>query len=279
MTERDQQAEPSPAPPTEPAATEPAAEGFPIRWRRGRRIAAIGVVTIYDYAAIVAGALLAGSRRRRAAWQHRVFSRWCRRVTRILGVRVTVEGPVPRPPYLLVSNHLSWLDIFVLGGVVGGTYVARGDLDGWPIVGAVCRAGDTIWIDRTSKRDLLRVREEVEARMAEGAGVVFFAEGTTGPGDALLPFRASLLEVAAQSGEPVHYATLSYRTDPPAPPAVEAIPWIGDEPFMPSVRRILALSAADATLRFGPEPIADPDRKQLAARLREGMEAIFEPTR
>ncbi len=275
MTEREQHAEPSPA----PSAETPEPAGIRIRWRRGWRIAAIGVVTVYDYAAIVAGALLAGSRRRRAAWQHRVFSRWCRKVTRILGIRVAVAGPVPRPPYLLVSNHLSWVDIFVLGGVVGGTYVARGDLDGWPIVGAVCRAGDTIWIDRTSKRDLLRVREEVEARMAEGAGVVFFAEGTTGPGDALLPFRASLLEVAAQSGKAVHYATLSYRTDPPAPPAVEAIPWIGDEPFMPSVRRILALPAAGATLRFGPEPISDPDRKQLAARLRAGMEAIFEPTK
>lgn len=260
-------------------AADPPAGGPLVRWRQIRRIAAIALATVIDYPVIIVGALVLGrSRRRRAAWQHRIFRHWCRWLVRIMGVRVAVKGPVPETPFFLVSNHLSWLDVLVLGRVAGGTFVARADLDGWPLVGAICRSGDTIFIDRASKRDLLRVAGEVASRLADGAGIVVFAEGTTGTGDGLLPFKPSILEVAAQSGAAVHYATLSYRTPPGAPPAGEVIPWVGDEEFTPNAMRIFALHSCQVTVTFGPEPIRDGDRKQLATLLREAMEKIFQPT-
>jgi 1-acyl-sn-glycerol-3-phosphate acyltransferase len=273
----------SEAPPERPpppgAAAGPLPAGPRARWRRAWRLAALAAITAIDYPLITVGAALAGrSDRRRAAWRHRVFRRWCRRLVRILGVRVEARGPVPEPPYLLVANHLSWLDVFVLGAVAGGTFVARADVDGWPVFGALTRSIGTVFIDRESKRDLLRVGELVEARLAAGAGVVLFAEGTTGGGAGLLPFKPSVLEAAARSGRPVHYATLSYRTPPGAPPASAVVPWAGDDPFLAHAREVLALPAAAATVTFGPQPIRDDDRKRLAARLRAAMEGIFEPT-
>jgi 1-acyl-sn-glycerol-3-phosphate acyltransferase len=108
--------------------------------------------------------------------------------------------------------------------------------------------------------------------------VVFFAEGTTSRGESILPFKPSLLEVAAQSGVPVHYATLAYRTPEGEPPASQAVCWWADAPFTPHALRLLALPRAEARLAFGPGPIVDADRKRLATRLREAMEAIFEAT-
>ncbi len=249
---------------------------------RGRQLlraaAAVPPTAVCYPAALVGSALLRPWPLRRSAWQAGVFRLWCRLLLRIFGARFTVQGPPPRRPYLLVSNHLSWVDILVLGAVAGASFIARADIDRWPVVGALCRAVDTIFIDRASKRDLLRVAAVVEARLAAGAGVVFFAEGTTGPGAALLPFKPSLLEVAAASGAAVHYATLAYRTPAGEPPAAQAVCWWGDAPFTPHAVRLLALPGFEARLTFGAEPIRDGDRKQLAARLRAAMEAIFEAT-
>jgi 1-acyl-sn-glycerol-3-phosphate acyltransferase len=136
----------------------------------------------------------------------------------------------------------------------------------------------TLLIDRAARRDLLRVGRAIEERLAAGEGVILFPEGTTGRGDALLPFKASLLEFAARSGLPVWYATVGYRTPPGAPPPAETVCWWGDDPFLPHLLRLMRVPRVEATLSFGPEPIADRDRKRLAARLRAAMEELFEPS-
>lgn len=263
---------------SEPWLASPA-RGFVARCRQGLRVAGLVAATAVCYPATYLGAgLLRRWPHRRAAWQRGVFGAWSRSLLRIFGIRLAVLGPPPRPPFLLVANHLSWVDILVLGATTGATFVARADIEGWPLAGPVCQAVDTIFIDRASKRDLLRVAALVEARLAADAGVVLFAEGTTSRGDRILPFKPALLEVAAQSDAAVHYATLAYRTPSGEPPASQAVCWWGDAPFAPHALRLLALPRVDARLTFGPAPIRDADRKRLAARLREAMEAIFEPT-
>jgi 1-acyl-sn-glycerol-3-phosphate acyltransferase len=275
----------TPADPGAPPATgdcpwlAPPAHGLRARWRQLWRTAAVGLVTAVVYSLTGLGAALLRRRpRRRSAFQHALFRHWSRLLLRALGGRLTVQGPPPSTPYLLVSNHLSWVDILTLGACVGGVFVARADLDGWPLVGAICRVVDTLFIDRASKRDLLRVAGLAERRLAAGGGVIFFVEGTTGHGDRILPFKPSLLEVAAQTRTPVHYATLAYRTPAGEPPASQAVSWWGDAPFIPHAARLASLPGFEARVTFGAEPVIDGDRKQLAAHLREAMEAIFEPT-
>jgi 1-acyl-sn-glycerol-3-phosphate acyltransferase len=241
-------------------------------------VAAVAVTALGWLASAAGSLLLAGSPRRRTAWRERVLAWWGRAVARALGTRVEVAGSPPRPPFLLVVNHLSWVDIPVVGGVTGGTFVAKAELDGWPLVGAICRVSGTIFIDRGSKRDLLRVGEKVEAHLAAGGGVVLFVEGTTGAGDAMLPFKPALLEVAARSRAPVHFATLRYATPAGEPPPRQAVCRWGDEPFLPHARRVLELTGHRATVTFGAEPLLDDDRKRLAGRLRRAMEEIFQPS-
>jgi 1-acyl-sn-glycerol-3-phosphate acyltransferase len=215
---------------------------------------------------------------RRAAWRDRVARHWARGIGRRLGLTWRVSGRPPEPPFLMVANHLGYADIFLLLALTGGNFVAKSELGSWPLVGNLARMSGTLLIDRAARRDLLRVGRAIEERLAAGGGVIVFPEGTTGRGDALLPFKPSLLEVAARDGLPVWYATISYRTPPGMPPAADVVCWWGDAPFVPHFARLVRVPRVEATIAFGPEPIADRDRKRLAARLRSAMEEQFEPS-
>ncbi|MEM7483219.1 MAG: lysophospholipid acyltransferase family protein [Acidobacteriota bacterium] len=246
---------------------------------RAVRLALVALATARDYFTVLLGSWWLRRRpRRRVAFQHRVMRRWGTSLCRHLRVRWTVRGSVPEPPFLLVSNHLSYADIVVLAGLAGGSFVAKADLGDWPFLGPMCRASDTLLIDRNTKRDLLRVGAMVEERMAAGGGVILFAEGTTGDGSALLPFKPSLLEVAARTGRPVHWATLSYRTGADDLSPRDGVCWFGEEEFMPHFRRFSRLREIEAVITFGAEPLAGSDRKELAARLRQAMGEVYEPT-
>ncbi|MEL7059130.1 MAG: lysophospholipid acyltransferase family protein [Acidobacteriota bacterium] len=193
-------------------------------------------------------------------------------------MRVKVEGSPPREPTLMVANHLSYLDIPLLGGLLPTTFVGKADLRGWPALGAVFDAAGTIFIDRGSKKDLLRVMDEVRTALADGLSVIVFPEGTSGRGDEILPFKPSLLEVAAASGLPVAWATIHYATPPGEQPPSESVCWWGDELLLPHYLRMIRLPSIAATVRFGAESVRGEDRKEIARALYVAMSAGFEPS-
>lgn len=249
--------------------------------RRLRRLVGIAAVTCVCYFPLVAvSPLLARRPRRRRAWHRFIMRWWSRGVLRAAGVTVERRGEAPEPPYLLVANHLSYLDILVLGSTAGAIFVAKAEIAGWPVGGALCRGVGTIFIDRSSRRDLLRVGVQVERALAQGAGVALFPEGTTSRGDGLLPFRSSALAVAASSALPVHWALLSYHA-PGAPDSADdlrsTLCW-NEAPFAGHLLDLLALPRVEARVVFGEEPVREPDRKRLATELRRRMEESFEPT-
>ena len=118
----------------------------------------------------------------------RLFSKG---VLAILGMRVDVRGRPPAMPYLLVSNHLAGVDIFVLGSLLGPVFISQGDVANWPLVGLVARAGDTIFIDRTRLKDIVRVNQLIADKLRDGEGIVFFPESTTSEDGILLPFKTA----------------------------------------------------------------------------------------
>lgn len=192
-------------------------------------------------------------------------------------MRLRVAGRPPAPPFFLVSNHLTYLDILALGAALPCVFVAKGEIDGWPIFGALCRSVGTVFVDRTVKRDIPRALGELEQAVAERRGIVIFAEGTTGSGQQVLPFRSSFLDLPAKRGLPVHWAALSYAVPDDDPPASLAVGWWGDMPFGPHVRELLKLDRIDATLVFGDQPAAERDRKTLSAQLHAAVAAAFTP--
>ena len=144
-------------------------------------------------------------------WRKLNFGAWARASARILGMRVNVRNAPPTAPFLLVSNHLSYVDIIVLESLVDCAFIAKSELAGWPILGLISRTLNTIFIDRTRKRDILQAMERTDKALNRGLGVVLFAEGTSTQGKTVSPFKSSLLEIAARRSTPVHYVTLSYR--------------------------------------------------------------------
>lgn len=206
-----------------------------------------------------------------------IFRSWSRCVLPVLGVEVEVEGTPPKPPFLLVTNHLSYVDIPVIGSQVGAIFVAKAEISSWPGVGLMCRSINTIFIDRNVRRDLPRVMREIDREMAHGMGVVLFPEGTSSKGATVLPFRPSLLESAARSDTPVSYGTLSYHTPEGEPPAHLAVCWWGGMDFSPHALQLAQLRRVRAKLTFGDQPMHDVDRKELARGLRSAMLEQFEP--
>ena len=216
-------------------------------------------------------------RRGQGRLRRRIFHGWARGLAWSVGMRVKVRGRPPAGRFLLVTNHLSYLDIILLATQVNVTFVAKADLRRWPGLGLVIATADTIFIDRERRRDVVRVMERMGRALDHGLGLLLFPEGTSGKGDRLLRFKPSLLEFAANRDMPVHFACIGYRAPAGAAPASESLCWWGDQTFLPHVRRMMSLPGFDAWIDFGDEPLHDPDRKALADKLRAAMERRFTP--
>lgn len=250
-----------------------------MRWLRAvLRLLLVSSLTLVALVVLFLGQLpILPSSRARARWRSTVIRYWGRMMLAALGVELTVDGEAPKKPFLLVSNHLSYLDIMAIGSQVGVVFVAKSELASWPVVGFICRAANTIFIDRNVRRDLPRVMREIDRQLELGQGVVLFAEGTSSKGATVLPFRPSLLEGAVRSELPVSYATLTYRTPADEQPAHLAVCWWGGMDFSPHALNLATLRHIEAKLVFGDRRLHDTDRKRLAERLRAEVLQRFEP--
>ena len=246
--------------------------------RRYLRIALLSLITGVFFAILwtVIILLLPVPRLRRPA-RNGIFRLWARLCLRVIGGRLRVEGSPPRAPFLLVSNHLGYVDIPVLAACTNAWFVAKMEIRSWPLVGMLCRSVGTIFIDREASRDVLRVNRLIEDVLRDGYGVVLFPEGTSTQGFEVRRFRASLLDYAARSGMPVYAAALTYRTPPGEPAANLSVCWWGDAPLFAHAQRLFELRRFDIVVRFSPVAVSRSDRKELAARLHREVERIFEP--
>lgn len=250
-----------------------------MRLRALLRMVGVALVTLPSYLLALAGALLlAPWPGARVRVQGLAFRLWSRGLCRVFGVRVSVEGPPPpRPPFFLVANHLSYLDIIALGTQLPCVFVAKAEIDSWPLFGALCRSVNTIFIDRKAKRKLHGVIERIEETLAAGQGVVIFPEGTSGAGHEVLPFRSPLLELPARMNHPVRWAAITYRSPAGATPTHLAVTWWGDMPLGAHLKELLGLDWVEASLRFGAEPVAHADRKELTETLYREISGAFVP--
>ena len=211
------------------------------------------------------------------AFRARAVTYFFRGVRYMIGLRIHTTGEDPEPPFLLVSNHLGYLDVFVFTSHLACALVAKQDVRSWPVVGYLVKIGGTIFIDRTSRKDVLRINDRLEEAMQRGQGIIVFPEGTSTAGDQVLPFRASLLAPIAASDRPVHFASLTYRTPGSDAPAYQTTAWWGDMTFPDHFWRMLAVPRIDASVHFGKIEGDTDDRKEIAERLTEEVRAHFEP--
>ena len=242
------------------------------------RAAALIAWTLAIYAGLVLGLLFLfafGITAQR--WRGFIFHLWAKASGRIPGVKVAVRGAPPAPPFLLVSNHLSYVDVLVLASQLKCVFVARGDVVRWPVVGSLRRGANTIFIDRENRKDVARVNRLIDRALGDGRGVVLFAEGTSTRGSTVLPFKLSLLEQAARARLGVSYASLSYETPESEPPGHLSVCWWREMTFMKHVLELLHLREVRAAVLFGPELIQEDNRKALAIKLWGAVRQQFVP--
>jgi len=209
--------------------------------------------------------------------EDRLVRLWARTMAAILGMGVRTRGTPPRGAFLLVSNHLSYIDVLAFMSQVDARLLAKSDVKNWPLLGPLASFAGTLFVDRKRRRDLQRVIGEIAATLEGGRGVVFFPEGTSSPGLEVKPFKPSLFEVAAGGGFEVSTAAVRYTCPPGERPAQWSISWWGEMTFLPHFLGVLRLPGVEAELRFNEQKLAGSDRKQLAAKAQAAVEGIFEP--
>jgi 1-acyl-sn-glycerol-3-phosphate acyltransferase len=252
--------------------------GLAGRRRQTLRLMLIGLWTVICYLVWLPVALLSLPFGRWARqWNELGVRVWTGGLVRAMGIQVDVSGTPPAKPFFLVSNHLSYVDILVLGSRLGPTFISKYELGDWPVLGHLARVTGTIFVNRERKRDALRVIREIDQTVSRGGGVVLFPEGTSTRGDRIYPLKSALLEWAAQRGFPVHAATIRYETGLPEDPAVQSVCWWGDMTFGPHILRLLTLPRIRATIAFAPAPVVEHQRGALAAGLQATLEQIFTP--
>lgn len=265
-------------------AAVPGDRAGPLPVLRGGRIrATVRITAIAIWSAVltllwtVVHLLLLPFPRARVGWRHRVVGTWARGFASVLGMRRTVIGVPPPAPHFLVSNHLSYVDIILLYTCLDGVFIAKSEMRRWPVLGPLAHLFGTVWVNRQVRRDAVRVLERIDQAIARGDGVILFAEGTTSSGQGLLPMRPALFDWAARNQYPVHYAALTYRTPPGAPPAHLAVGWWGEMPFGPHLLNLCRISGFEASVEFGPGPLPGGTRGELAEQAGRAIGERFIP--
>ena len=191
---------------------------------------------------------------------------YCRAVLRCLGIRFTLSGGPVRNlrGMLVVSNHVSWVDVFAIGAVLPGSFVARADLIDWPAVGLAARLANVIPIERRSLRQLPTVIQGVVDRLREGQTVVAFPEGTTHCGRDYGRFRPAMFQAAIEAARPVQPLHLGYHHRDGSPSTVTA--FLGDDSLWESIKRITRTHSTVVHVEVRPLQLPEPARSPLSER-------------
>ncbi len=193
---------------------------------------------------------------------------WSTALLAKLAIKLVVNGKPPvSGPMLLVSNHISWLDILVIHAAGHCRFISKSDVKHWPVLGTLTTAGGTLYIERESRRDAMRVVRQMSKALTEGDIVAIFPEGTTGNGVDLLPFHANLLQAAIAVVAPVQPIALSFL-DATTGQISQAVSFVGDETLLGSLWNTLKASSLIAVVSYGvPEQANGRDRRAWAVDL------------
>lgn len=184
------------------------------------------------------------------AGRQRRIRRWSARLLAILRIELRVSGMPPESgPALLVANHVSWLDIFLIDAVCPARFVAKAEVRTWPVIGWLCARVETIFIDRSRRHQTGRIGGQMQAALEAGQRVAVFPEGTTSLGAHVHHFHASLLNAAPTVAAPLWPVALRYRR--PDGQLAEAAAYVGDTSFVESLWRIAGEPKLCAEVHFG----------------------------
>ena len=254
----------------EPARHEPGRTPPALRVVRGVR------VTLHVFQGIATTALVfpvIGTPRRQA-----LIRRWSRQLLEMLRVDLRVnglpEGGLPGN-LLIVANHISWLDIFVIHAVRPSRFIAKAELRRWPVLGHLITGCGTLFLDRDRRRDAHRVNQQARDVLAAGDTIAIFPEGTTTDGRGMLPFKSSLLQPIIDARGHVQPIAIRYRE--PGGAHSDAPVYIDETTFLESFWCVLSEPSIVVEVRFGPTLTTHArHRRELAREAETFIRGVLE---
>jgi 1-acyl-sn-glycerol-3-phosphate acyltransferase len=203
-----------------------------------------------------------------------MVERWSYWLCRVFGVRVRVLGDIHPAPTMIVANHLSWLDIQAMHAAAPMGFVGKAEINRWPVLGYLARAGDTIFIERGSHSSSADVSLALVERLNAGRRVAIFPEGGIRPGGQVGVFHARLFKAAVEADCLIQPVMMRYvrkgRRDP-------EMTFLAGENMVMNMLRMLGRPVSDAEVRFlAPFAPAGRPRRDLARQAQAAVAEAFE---
>jgi len=199
---------------------------------------------------------------------------WAQALVGKLAIQLVVQGQPADGPVLIVANHISWLDIVAIHAARHCRFISKSDIKHWPLIGMLATGAGTIYIERESRRDAMRVVHHMAEQLRAGDVLAVFPEGTTGDGSTVLPFHANLLQAAITVNVPVQPLALSFVDGQTGQPSLVPC-YIGEDTLLQSLWRTVRADHIQAVLHFGtPETAQGRDRRTWSADLRNTVSAL-----
>jgi 1-acyl-sn-glycerol-3-phosphate acyltransferase len=194
---------------------------------------------------------------------------WALAMLTRLDIKMVVNGTPPEQgPMLMAANHISWLDIVVMHAARHCRFVSKSELRHWPLIGTLATGAGTLYIERESRRDAMRVVHHMAERLSAGDVLAIFPEGTTSDGISLLPFHANLFQAAISANAHVLPVALQF-VDHASGELSLAPCYIGDDTLLGSMWRTLCTPGIAVVVTFGePQSAQGRDRRTWAADVR-----------
>jgi len=194
----------------------------------------------------------------------------------ILGLKISTKGPKPNKPFILVSNHLSYLDIPLLGSIVGGIFLSKVDVKRYPIIGPISKLFGNLFVNRRDKSKIENVSFNIHSRYLDGEGIILFPEGTTSDGITVNSFKSSMFRDISSNHIAVNFSVIKYETPSGYNSARERVLWHRQTDIYDYIVKLLCLPKINATVVFGNEKVANSDRKTLAKELENRVSEVFQ---
>ena len=199
--------------------------------------------------------------------QRRIVKTWSRQLLAILNISIQIEGQQPtrgEGGCLIVSNHVSWLDIFVLNAIHPSRFIAKSEVRNWPIIGWLCRRSGTIFIERAMRQDAALINQRVSLLLKQGDCIGLFPEGTTTDGKQTGHFHSALIQPAIDAG--IKLCPIALRYQNKDGDMEVAASFTGDTTLVQSIWQILRCPHLNALLVFTPALIAANANRRVLAR-------------
>lgn len=194
-----------------------------------------------------------------------IKKQWLKCFSVIVNLQIDKQGVAPQQGTLVVSNHISWLDIIVIGQYMPAYFVAKSDILAWPVIGYLAKQAGTIFIRRGEKKHILATAEKMVWLLKQNSNIIAFPEGTTTVGDEVRSFHASLFQPALLTKAHIQPVAIQYAGESKA-----HAPFVGDDAFVPHLVRMLRLDKIEVDIRFLPVlNVSSKDRNAVCYEARE----------